>query len=76
MDSYNLSYPLGFEQQKILSDLVWRCRGINGWGEQELLQQVARRPPPCTLRQMVLLRIVGCTVRLDPAFPQIFRYCF
>ena len=30
MDSYNLSYTLGFEQQKRLSDLARRCRGING----------------------------------------------
>lgn len=38
MDSYNLSYTLGFEQQKRLSDLARRCREINGWGVQELLQ--------------------------------------
>ena len=38
MDSCNLSYTLGFEQQKRLSDLARRCRGINGWGVQELLQ--------------------------------------
>lgn len=38
MDSYNLSYTPGFEQQKRLSDLARRCRGINGWGVQELLQ--------------------------------------
>lgn len=41
MDSYNLSYTLGFEQQKRLSDLARRCRGINGWGVQELLQHAA-----------------------------------
>ncbi len=41
MDSYNLSYTLGFEQQKMLADLARRCRVINGWGEQELLQHAA-----------------------------------
>lgn len=41
MDSYNLSYTLGFEQQKRLSDLARRCRRINGWGMQELLQHSA-----------------------------------
>lgn len=41
MDSYNLSYTPGFEQQKRLSDLARRCRGINGWGVQELLQHAA-----------------------------------
>ena len=41
MDSCNLSYTLGFEQQKRLSDLARRCRGINGWGVQELLQHAA-----------------------------------
>ncbi len=41
MDSYNLSYSLGFEQQKRLSDLARRCRDINGWGGQELLQHAA-----------------------------------
>ncbi len=38
MDSYNLSYTPGVEQQKWLSDLARRCKGINGWGVQELLQ--------------------------------------
>ena len=41
MDSYNLSYTLGFEQQKRLSDLTRRCREINGWGVQEFLQHAA-----------------------------------
>ena len=41
MDSYNLSYTPGVEQQKRLSDLARRCRGINGWGVQELLQHAA-----------------------------------
>ena len=41
MDSYNLSYTLGFEQQKRLSDLARRSRDINGWGEHELLQHAA-----------------------------------
>ena len=41
MDSYNLSYTPGIEQQKRLSDLARRCRGINGWGVQELLQHAA-----------------------------------
>ena len=41
MDSYNLSYTPGFEQQKRLSDLARRCRDINGWGVQELLQHAA-----------------------------------
>lgn len=41
MDTYNLSYTLGFDQQKRLSDLVRRCRAINGWGVQELLQHAA-----------------------------------
>ena len=41
MDSYNLSYTLGVEQLIRLSDLARRCRGINGWGEQELLQHAA-----------------------------------
>lgn len=41
MDSYNLSYTPGFEQQKRLSDLARRCQGINGWGVQELLQHAA-----------------------------------
>ena len=41
MDSYNLSYTPGFEQQKRLSDLARRCREINGWGVQELLQHAA-----------------------------------
>ena len=41
MNTYNLSYTLGFEQEKKLSDLVRRCREINGWGEQELLQHAS-----------------------------------
>ena len=41
MDSYNLSYTLGIDQQKRLSNLARRCRGINGWGKQELLQHAA-----------------------------------
>lgn len=41
MDSYNLSYTPGVEQQKRLSDLARRCREINGWGVQELLQHAA-----------------------------------
>lgn len=41
MDTYNLSYTIGFEQQKRLSDLARRCRDINGWGIQELLQHAA-----------------------------------
>ena len=41
MDSYNLSYTPGFEQQKRLSDLARRCRGINGLGVQNLLQHAA-----------------------------------
>lgn len=41
MDSYSLSYTPGFEQQKRLSDLARRCREINGWGVQELLQHAA-----------------------------------
>ena len=41
MDSYNLSYTPGIEQQKRLSDLARRSRDINGWGEQELLQHAA-----------------------------------
>ncbi|MDE5804130.1 MAG: hypothetical protein K2I22_14595 [Lachnospiraceae bacterium] len=41
MDSYNLSYTPGFEQQKRLSDLARRCREISGWGVQELLQHAA-----------------------------------
>ena len=41
MNTYNLSYTLGFEQEKKLSNLVMRCREINGWGEQELLQHAA-----------------------------------
>ena len=41
MDSYNLSYTPGFEQQKRLSDLARRCREINGWCVQELLQHAA-----------------------------------
>ena len=41
MDSYNLSYTPGFEQQKRLSNLARQCRGINGWGVQELLQHAA-----------------------------------
>lgn len=38
MDSYNLSYTLDPEQCKTLSGLARRCRNINGWGPQELLQ--------------------------------------
>lgn len=41
MDSYNLSYTLDPEQGKILSGLTRRCRNINGWGPQELLQYAA-----------------------------------
>lgn len=41
MDSYSLSYTLDPEQGKILSGLARRCRGINGWGPQELLQYAA-----------------------------------
>lgn len=41
MDSYNLSYIPGVEQQKRLSDLARRCKGINGWSVQELLQHAA-----------------------------------
>lgn len=41
MDSYNLSYTLDPEQGKTLSGLARRCRAINGWGPQELLQYAA-----------------------------------
>ncbi len=41
MDSYNLSYTLDPEQNKTLSGLARRCRCINGWGTQELLQYAA-----------------------------------
>lgn len=41
MDSYNLSYTLDPEQGKSLSGLARRCRNINGWGPQELLQYAA-----------------------------------
>ena len=41
MDSYSLSYTLDPEQGWILSGLVRRCRDINGWGSQELLQYAA-----------------------------------
>lgn len=41
MDSYNLSYTLDPEQGKILSSLARRCRNINGWDPQELLQYAA-----------------------------------
>ncbi len=41
MDSYNLSYTLDPEQGRILSGLARRCRDINGWGPQELLQYAA-----------------------------------
>lgn len=41
MSTYELAYTLGFEQQKRLSDLARRCKAINGWGEQELLQHAA-----------------------------------
>ena len=41
MDSYSLSYTLDPEQGRILSGLVRRCRDINGWGPQELLQYAA-----------------------------------
>ncbi len=41
MDSYSLSYTLDPEQSKILSGLARRCRDINGWGPQDLLQYAA-----------------------------------
>ena len=41
MDSYNLSYTLDPEQGRTLSGLARRCRTINGWGPQELLQYAA-----------------------------------
>ena len=41
MNSYKLDYTLGIDQQKTLSELVRRCREINSWGEQELLQYAA-----------------------------------
>ncbi len=41
MDSYSLSFTLDPEQHKILSGLARRCRDINGWGPQELLQYAA-----------------------------------
>lgn len=41
MDSYSLSYTLDPEQDQILSGLARRCRNINGWGLQELLQYAA-----------------------------------
>lgn len=41
MDSYELTYTLGIEQQKTLSGLARRCRAINGWDEQALLQHAA-----------------------------------
>ena len=41
MNSYKLDYTLGIDQQKKLSELARRCREINGWGEQELLQYAA-----------------------------------
>ena len=41
MSSYKLDYTLGIDQQKTLSALARRCREINGWGEQELLQYAA-----------------------------------
>ena len=41
MDSYRLSFTLDPEQAKTLSGLSRRCRDINGWGPQELLQYAA-----------------------------------
>lgn len=41
MSSYKLDYTLGIDQQKTLSALAKRCREINGWGEQALLQYAA-----------------------------------
>ena len=41
MSSYELTYTFGIDQQKTLSELARRCRVINGWGEQELLQYAA-----------------------------------
>ena len=41
MNSYKLDYVLGIDQQKTLSELARRCREINGWSEQELLQYAA-----------------------------------
>ena len=41
MSSYELTYTLEIDQQKTLSELARRCRVINGWGEQELLQYAA-----------------------------------
>ena len=41
MKTYKLEYTLGIGQQKILASLARRCRLINGWDEQELLQYAA-----------------------------------
>ncbi len=41
MNTYNLSYTLDPEQYKMLSGLARRCKAINGWGIQELLQHAA-----------------------------------
>ena len=41
MNSYELDYTLGIDQQKTLSALARRFREINGWGEHELLQYAA-----------------------------------
>lgn len=41
MDSYNLSFTLDPDQSKTLSSLARRCRDINGWSPQELLQYAA-----------------------------------
>ena len=41
MSSYELTYTLGIDHQKTLSELVRRCREVNGWSEQELLQYAA-----------------------------------
>ena len=41
MSSYKLDYTLGIDHQKTLSAPARRCREINGWGEQELLQYAA-----------------------------------
>lgn len=41
MDSYSLSYTLDPDQGKTLSGLARRCRDINGWDPQKLLQYAA-----------------------------------
>ena len=72
MKTYKLEYTLGIGQQKILASLARRCRLINGWDEQELLQYAANARSDMEIKlQDPLL----CKDIIAPIIVQVFSQC-